>query len=722
MRALIYVEYISIFLIAIESGYIFFNWKTKQHSYLFCYCLAILVNNIGYLIEMTAKSSLEAFHGTQVAYVGKIWIPISFFVFVVSFCEINIPKKIYIVLAAIHLCILGLVMSTQHHGLYYKGITYVETGLFPHNVYGHGIVYNCYMCMIALYSIIGLSIIVFAIRRETNRKTKVLLYYLFISAFIQAASFVIFLTGITKGYDTTVIGYTLSTIFMYIALFRHKLLETLELVKDYVVDNLSEGIIAIDDEGKIIYYNEPALAIYPDMNNGGNGILAELDYYIEKNELLYKQDRIYRPEIKPFLEKGRLLGSLYILKDETKQQKYTMELKEQKELAEAANESKSAFLSIVSHEIRTPMNAVVGMTDLLLQEELTDKQRKYMTNIKNSGAALVMLINDILDQSKIEAGKMELIEEAYELRAVVEDVEMIIENRIGGKPIHLIIHIDEKIPKFLVGDALRMRQIFINLMNNAVKFTDRGYIQFSAEVVEESEEKYKIRFGVKDSGQGIRKEDLDKLGKAFAQVDTKRNHSKEGTGLGLSISSDFIGMMGGQLLIESTYGKGSEFYFIIEQGKADENAQNSVQKWNKEEFTAQNAKVLVVDDTEINLTLTQEVLKTLKMQVDTASSGKQAYKMVQEKQYDIIFMDYIMPGMDGVETTDKVRKLAEKEKDEDRADYYKAVPIIALTGDTSDRTQELFHVAGINDMVEKPVDIHRLRALIKKWIPEELID
>ena len=268
------------------------------------------------------------------------------------------------------------------------------------------------------------------------------------------------------------------------------------------------------------------------------------------------------------------------------------ELKKQKEIAEEANASKSAFLSIVSHEIRTPMNAVVGMTELLLRDEdsLTTKQAKYLNNIKNSGASLVMIVNDILDQSKIEAGKMEIVEDVYELRPMVDDVKMIIENRIGTKPIHLVMEIDEQIPDVMVGDSLRIRQILINLMNNAVKFTTEGFIKLSISVESKESDKLYLCFAVQDSGQGINEADLSKLGQAFTQVDVKKNHGKEGTGLGLSISRDFISLMGGQLQVNSTYGKGTTFYFTISQGFVDEEESNNSKvgkAWKDDvEFTA----------------------------------------------------------------------------------------------------------------------------------------
>ena len=342
-----------------------------------------------------------------------------------------------------------------------------------------------------------------------------------------------------------------------------------------------------------------------------------------------------------------------------------------------------------------------------------------------------MIINDILDQSKIEAGKMEIVEQPYELRSMTEDVKMIIENRIGSKPIHLIYEIKEEVPQFLVGDSLRIRQILINLMNNAVKFTEEGYIRLKIEVEEEEDNRKKLRFGIRDSGQGIQPEDLEKLGQAFTQVNTKLNHGKEGTGLGLSISRNFISLMGGQLEVTSDYGQGSEFYFSIWQKVADGVGQESAsgvtkQAWqSEEEFTASGARVLVVDDNDINLMIMEELLEPVKMTVDTAHSGVEALELVRKNHYHTIFMDYMMPYMDGVEATEKIRNLARTEEgseEDENAVYFRTVPIIALSGDTSEQTKEKFMRAGIDDFTEKPVELGRLKKLLLKWVPEELID
>lgn len=288
---------------------------------------------------------------------------------------------------------------------------------------------------------------------------------------------------------------------------------------------------------------------------------------------------------------------------------------------------------------------------------------------------------------------------------------------------------DDQIPDMLVGDSLRIRQILINLMNNAVKFTEEGYIQLTISITSQEDDRLFLKFSVKDSGQGIRPEDLNRLFQAFSQVDTKKNHSKEGTGLGLSISRDFIALMGGQLEVASEYGKGSEFFFTIAQMRTGEVSGDGLQvpqkqAWQEEEFTAPEARILLVDDNELNRMIAEEILEPIGMKVDTADSGAKAIELIRENHYDAVFMDYMMPYMDGAEATACVRKMAreaEESGNDELTAYYKSVPIIALTGDTSDGTKKKFKTAGIDDFTEKPVDLPRLKKLLLKWLPENLI-
>lgn len=395
-------------------------------------------------------------------------------------------------------------------------------------------------------------------------------------------------------------------------------------------------------------------------------------------------------------------------------------LKEEKERADDANEAKSRFLSNMSHEIRTPMNAIVGLTDVLLRKEWPEEEKKYLKNIKSSGNALLNLINDLLDFSKIESGKFVITEDEYEPLALVEDLKPIFLNRAGDKEIELEYEIDPRIPQVLWGDSARIRQIIINLVNNAIKFTEKGYVKLSIQVQQSRQDEVEICVSVQDSGQGIKKEDLSKLFDAFTQVDLKKNHTKEGTGLGLAICNQLVELMGGELHVESEYGKGSNFYFVmwqkvIAQEKETEPVKRREEKGASSEFTftAPEAKILLVDDNVINREVAKALLEPLMMQIDEAENGLEALQMVQQKKYDMVFMDHYMPVMDGVEATMKIRALEDE--------HNRRIPILALTADAVAGEKEKLIEVGINEVLSKPIQIQEVCERIYHYLKKELI-
>ncbi len=606
-------------------------------------------------------------------------------------------------------------------------------------------------------------------------------------------------------------------------------------------NEMSDGFLVYDDRNDLVYMNdllkktlsEDILKSFANIENTENWLSQTED--IEGMDVLVynKGTRRYyfRSKKNEFRKNRRLVATIYTLHDTTDSAEHVKLMAEANEELERAGQMKSDFLANMSHEIRTPMNAVIGMAEIALREDVPPQVVECLTQIQRSGRNLLNIINDILDYSKIEAGKMEIVPEDYEPLSEINDIANIIATRIGNKDIKLFMIIDPRLPHKLTGDAMRIRQILVNICNNAVKFTTRGFVHVSLTCEQTDDENVLLTYHVRDTGSGIKENDLEKLFVSFQQVDSKRNRNVEGTGLGLAISKSLCEAMGGTIGVESEYGKGSDFYFSIPQKVADPardlvveepdrihgfclNEKNGmVDRFTDEmiafgiegdrinslheyrptgkrdilffeeymythemeefldryrneltgvvlldinsgftcdkpnvrimrnpmttlsmvmllnnktifemgldkaeafriDYIAPDAKILIVDDNDINITIAEGLLKPLEVQCKGAPGGKEAVEAAMQEQFDIILMDHMMPGIDGVEATHILRQMVPNAKD---------TPIIALTANVMEGAREMFIKEGMNDLIAKPVDIRELVTKLKRWLPEDKI-
>ncbi len=820
-----------------EAVYLMNQRPSRQQIRLLLLMIALLVNFIGYLYEMHATTQELALQAVKFSYLGKPIIVLIMLLFILDYCKVRMPKWLPSVLTCGHIMITFLVMTCEKHHLYYSSIGYTTDGVFPHLVLTFGPVYIIYHFILMGYVITMIITCAHKYVHITSEAERNRLRAFFAIFGVMSVGWAGYMLNWFGGYDSTLMAYLVSVIILSVYLYKDKILETLSMAQDQAIDELSSGLVVLDRDNTVIYHNKKARELYPfDNVSALPAVIEELDNCIIEKKNVEYDNKVYDVQSRLLTKQNVYFGKMYVFNDITDSFRYARNAKEQadimkglKERAEAANQAKSTFVSNITHEIRTPMNAIVGMTEILLREELPPQDRGYLINIKNSGNALLNIVNDILDFSKMESGKMDLVEDEYEPMSIFSDLSMIFLTRIGDKDMEILFDIDENLPQKLYGDGLRIRQVIINIVNNAIKFTERGFVKLQVWIGKEGGENIELLVSVQDTGQGIREEDMDKLFGSFQQVDSKRNRGKEGTGLGLSISKQLVEMMGGSIGVRSTYGEGSEFYFnIMQKRRTDQRATqihdderrgslkisgyfsrvclwhglqelsgrfgvtcipyeewketrqqldcffmdmqghdklteeirnygeqmgekcvlrnplseecneegitainkplyslNFCQTINHESaytgpvteeymnFTAPDASVLIVDDNEINLEVASGLLEPLHMQIDTVDSGKRALQMAAEKKYHIIFMDHMMPVMDGIETTERLRQMEDE--------YYHTVPIVALTANALMDAREKFAKAGMDDFVAKPIEMKEICRCIKRWLPEELI-
>lgn len=847
--------------------------KSNSSMYLLLANLGCLIINGSYMLLLLSNTYEGAQIALKMEYFGNVVFYLMFAMFLWSYLRIKRYKWAVAFISfwsVLDVAFLVMIWLGDGFGLVFQNLDFTwneRAGLVMIHA-TPGILYflhYCIICVIGLcgmiYTLVRMALV--QIKSERNNLARLVL-----AQFVIVASLALML-WFSFSFDIVPICASLSILSIIISIHRDEFFGITEIGQQWVFEQMEDAFVIVDEMYGYLDSNAYARKIFPELArmHKNEMVSGEICHLIMNRDKFQKvQGKYYNKKVMEIQEKGKLTGYSVLLVDITEQYELMERVRQEKERADAANQAKTAFVSNISHEIRTPMNAIVGMTQIMLRRDLPKQDKEYLMNIRNSGNALLAMINDLLDMSKIESGKMELVDEEYSFMSMLSDLGMIILNRIGAKPVELLFDIDEALPVKLYGDALRIRQVIINLMNNATKFTEEGHVCLTVKVKQILQDDIELFVSVKDTGQGIREEDLHKLFGSFQQVDTKKNHHKEGTGLGLSISKQLVELMNGSIGVKSEYGKGSEFYFTIHQRIVDgekaarigkeqdviiagkmknvaaeallkdlagrfqlpfaedivsaeltapsmiyftdcyeelgaevkqklkechalvcgllnpmtENAfpedmltvnkplysynfchivengediaereiqrrepgtaeggaigkdgdapghsgldkryatgmelsDGQIEEEDEMKFTAPEASVLIVDDNEINCMVAEEMLRPLQMRMEIASDGKAALSLVQENTYDLVFMDHLMPVMDGVEAAKAIRKLP--------GEYYRKLPIIALTGNTAKEQREEYRQAGMDDYLSKPLDMADIYRMVRKWAPDKI--
>jgi signal transduction histidine kinase/ActR/RegA family two-component response regulator len=715
---------------------------------------------IGYIKLANSDNISTAIFANQIVYLGGCFLQLLIFLVVCTLCHIRLFRFVRFFLFGLAIVLYCFVLGMGRNMYFYESISLgKEYGVSVlHKEYG--IVHTIFYCVLVMYVLLTLVMVFYAYRTKKDVSNK----NMSIVATTIVVSTLLFLGGkrITDAIEFTPFSYILSEIAFLAIAYRIRLYSISGDIASNVLEGGEDGLICLDLKKKLLVYNKAAVKMIPDIADmkvdkeldEGNEIFKKINVCIEDlsagrsgYDILFNNDGyVYRAKPEFLRDHRKKCGYYVLISDVTSEHryiermnKYNEELQEARDKAEAADAAKTQFLAQMSHEIRTPINAVLGMNEMIMQETDDEVILDYAEGISSSGQNLLFLINSILDFSKIEDGKMEIIEEEYDTVALIMNLVGSMSSRAEAKNLKFEVKVDRNLPVKLIGDDVRISQVILNLLSNAVKYTDEGMVALSIEAKEGLSDhnafednvdgsdtegtNNRIRNGevvlhveVKDTGIGIRTEDMGKLFDEFSRLDQAKNHRVEGTGLGMPIIYNLLKLMGSEIHVESEYGKGSVFWFDLKQSVADKTPvgdyKEKVRIANtraKQEITlyAPEAKILVVDDNALNIKVTRGYLKICGIIPDEAMSGAEAIELIKKNTYDVVLLDHMMPGMDGIETLFAIRK-------ENLAP--KSTVFVVLTANAIEGSREMYMEAGFDDYISKPVELKTLTNKLEGYL------
>ncbi|MBQ8245968.1 MAG: response regulator [Lachnospiraceae bacterium] len=718
----IMIAHIVCMLIIVILIFLVYNEKfSENQKYLGLVSVSSFICIVGCFLGDLASSGESLVVAVKIQYFGVAYLYTFLLLLIMRTCNANVNSAVAAVLILIDTIMLTGVLLLDYHDMFFEEFYAKKVeGMFQ-LVYTPG---KLMICWYIYHMALLLNSFIITVRNQIIYKTKnsKFIILLPVGFFVFWACTVMENFHIHPYAKYSEFVLVAALIMIAIIIFKFRIFDTIQIAKEDVVQTIDEGFFVIDIGKNLLFANDVALEILPELKlpNQQSRIINQI--YRSNKKVIHLGRKQYSISVVPFYDKNTLKGYNLWLFDKTEEQEYNKRLLELKEQAEEANKAKTMFLANMSHEIRTPMNAIMGTTEMILRENTSEAIENHANSIKNAGNILISIINDILDFSKIESGKMNVNDVDYKPGFLIKDITDSIKPKLDEKGIMFEIHVKETLPKVLRGDETHVRQVFTNILTNAVKYTQRGYVAMNVDW-ELQNGLALIRVSVEDTGCGISEEHMKTLFNSFERADMIKNRTIEGTGLGLAITKRLIENMGGSISVKSTYGEGSIFSFYFYQGVVDyaptgdynvlTEKEEEELKSNAETFIAPMAKILAVDDNVTNIKVIQGILSMYQIRVDTATSGQECLEKLEKNHYHLILMDQMMPVMDGIETTHKIRELPDKE--------VRNIPIIALTANAIRGAREMFLENGFQDYISKPMDINVLEKILRKYLPTEFI-
>lgn len=714
--------------------YIFICFKPSSREqkilHLIASCNVLLCVND--TVALLGKTQEVCEIGLGLSFFGGTFLGLCFFLLLGIMTHIEIPNWIKGVLIVGDCIFIAFGVSNPHHHLMYSELTYlISPNKAAYRIVHYGPVFNLYVVWYLICMVCSLLIYLFCLIKKPliYKSLKKPLTAFIVSSLFCFMAFILS-NAFNLGYDYTFVGCNIGVMILIMIVYRFRAIPMRENTEDEILNSVNDIIVAVDSNERFVYANSFAKNIYDPEESliyGINiyGVTSEIDKFmgIKPNESVTINNQVYLCEFLPIkTSDGKPLGTIHWLKNVTAERNFIAETIRLKEKAEQASIAKSEFLAHMSHEVRTPINAVLGMNELIQREAKDPTILSYSDDIKRGGQTLLALISDILDFSKVEAGKMDISPATYELTLLLKDLFFATKTRIGNKKIELITNVDENLPRFIYGDVIRVKQVVTNVLTNAAKYTEKGSITFTMKCEELEGDDIQLKITVSDTGIGIKKEDLSKLFDSFERLDTTKNKATEGTGLGMNITKKLLDLMGGCILVDSVYGEGSNFHLIIPQKKVGDEklgvfsdsllkCERNTGEKESECFKSPGSVVIVVDDNVVNRRLAIGLLKNSEIEFDEAESGFEFLEKIKEKHYDLILLDHRMPEMSGVEALEKMLS--------DNTHKCVGVPVIAMTADAGNGASDFFMKAGFNDYISKPMNPSKYEEMVKRFLVKQ---
>lgn len=738
----IVLQWAAIFLTILIFAWISKGKSTTEKRIVVAFLSMILLQNVGYLFELMAGSGEAAFMALLLAYGGLVFMGYFLCLFFCCYAKGRIPQWVTVYLFIFDFIMLVMVWTSSRHCLIFESVRYqpVEGAYRLFFSFGELYVFLVLGCEL-LPAAVAWASIVSSMSRECSARRRRRLALMGVMMYAAYGMAVVFSVRVLPFHYDFAGPLSMILADLFVIYFWCRDGFHLEAVSNETAFNrMQEGVMIMDSAMELMAYNEAAKKVFPELHpkllrhnlKRLPGIPPELfeEYEKKEIELGNRHFEVLRSEVCDRWDEVR--GYVLIFNDRTTEHKYMAELVSEREetksaqkdvlraLEEAknANRLKSDFLANVSHEIRTPMNAIVGLSELIIEESRGRKVYDFACDIKNASTNLLAVINDILSLSRIEAGQMTLEQEAYGTQQMLEETLHLAKLSASSKGLQLKRSISPKLPCRLIGDEQRIRQMITNFLDFGMKYTKRGYVKLTVTHKWLDEERVRMICRFEDTGEGFTPKEVDDLFDRFRRMDERREHNLESIGLGLAITKRFVDLMDGRVEVASEPGKGTVFTVSFPQKVADARSieqqpryKLDVQMTVDQTFIVPDYRVLVVDDNKINLKVACGVLALYRFRIDEAKSGRQAIDMVKQTAYDLIFMDHMMPEMDGIEATARIRS--------ECGENGMRPVIIALSANAYNNAREMFVSNGFQDFIAKPLDRNELHEMLCKWIPKE---